>query len=276
MYNLYRADKLFFVFNIAFWLILSLFTTIKAGLFNQEEETYWMHIFSYTFTSGILWIVFSFVILRLALIFPFDKKKLLKFIVLHAFLAFGISALQRFSSMTFDYFIQSKFILINKFPTYSEYLGDHFLRRWIEGLLWYFLITIIIYSYIELRRNTKEEKAISKKGGLYFKKKGSSFLIPYATILFIKSESNYCLVYTEKEIFKLRNSLKALEQDSKDSEIIRIHNSFMINRTKILGYKHIQNGEYAFSLQGSSKSIFSTKSYRNEARNIIMNFSNKI
>ena len=71
------------------------------------------------------------------------------------------------------------------------------------------------------------------------------------------------------ELVKIRSSLKGLEAQLQGSDVKRIHNSYLINFSKVTGYKHIQNGEYAFEIDGSDKRIFSTQTYRAEARQLI-------
>jgi hypothetical protein len=270
MKKLYRSDSLFFVINVSFWTLLSLFTFLKAGGFRYlaGEVVYWAHIFSYTFTSGILWIVFSFLIQELIKYFKERKISTSRIILFHLLLAPIISAIQRISSMSLDYFIQTKFKLVSSFPSYSEYLGGHFARRWVEGLLWYALIAAAIYGYLQFRKNKEEITNLTSRF-IPIKKKGMTMRIPLEDVLFIKSESNYCYIHTKEDVFKMRSSIKSLEQSLIDSSIKRIHNSFLVNSDKVLGYQHVQNGEYVFSIQNCDKRIFSTRTYRNEAKNII-------
>ena len=119
IFKLYRTDRLFFWFNIGFWLLLSLFTVLKAGLFSQAPEVHWAHISSYTFTSGLLWIVATVVIWRTALIWPFPLRReaLARFIVLHIALALLVSVLQRLASMTLDFCVQTLVLGIEEFPS---------------------------------------------------------------------------------------------------------------------------------------------------------------
>ena len=272
MIQLKQTDRPFLIFNASFWLVLSLFTTIKAGLFGSSQEVHWAHLFSYTFTSGVWWIVFTVLIWKLAQHFTFEKRQLHHPVLIHAlFVPIG-SGLQRYLSMSTDYLIQTQVLQLDAFPSYTEYFSAHFTRRWIEGMLWWLLITVSIYAYLQLRKDTRKAPS---KAFLSIKKKGSLVRVDHADILFVESKANYCYIQTKLERYKMRSSLKAIEAELAQTGIIRIHNSFLINPDFINAYKHIQNGEYAFTLAGSSQTICSTKSYRVQTKNILNALANK-
>jgi len=275
MNYLRKIDKTFIILNIAFWVLLSFLTTIKAGLFTSSQEVYWAHIFSYTFTSCLLWILFTFFIWWFANQHTLTKNNLFRLIVFHLLLVPIGSALQRYLSMSLDYFIQKKIMLIHEFPPFSEYLEAHFPRRWVEGMLWYIMITVSVYVYIQLKKGLKKTEIGSSGKILEIKKKGTMVMVRHNDILFVESKSNYCFIHTKLDVLKMRSSLKALEQNLMESGIVRIHNSFLINPALISGYRHIQNGEYSFSLFNIDRSIFSSKLYRNQAKNIIDSFKEK-
>ena len=269
IFNLYRTDRLFFLFNIGFWLLLSLFTVLKAGLFSRAPEVHWGHIFSYTYSSGLLWIVFSAVIWRIALLFPFKRSELALFIGRHLLFAVGISVLQRLASMSLDFVVQTQLLRIEEFPSYAEYLADHFPRRATEGVLWYGLIAVVVYAYLHFKSPQLSQLSSDATEHLVVAKKGSATRIPIRDVLFIKSAGNYCHVHLAGEVVKIRSSLKSLEAQLHGTEVKRIHNSYLVNFSKVSGYKHIQNGEYAFEIDGSDKPVFSTQTYRAEAKQLI-------
>ena len=161
----YKDDRFFLLAIISFWLILSLFSFLKAGIFRSAngETVYWEHIFSYTFSSGVLWIPFTLLIWMIARVLSFPKHKLSHLIPVHILLAFVMSFAQRILSMSIDYLIQTKLIKFSGFPSYSEYLNGHFARRWVEGIMWYLMITIVVYGYLQIRKKNDDKKATSKK-----------------------------------------------------------------------------------------------------------------
>lgn len=278
----YRDDRFFFVFNLLFWTSLSLFTFIKAGLSISAsgQEVYWGHIFSFTFTSGVLWAVFSVLINRIVHQYPIAQKRVFNFVITHLIMAIGISASQRFISMSLDYFIQTTFKLVPEFPSYSNYFGSYYTSRFFEGLLWYFLIAAILYGYQYYKlyvQSQKQNAAISESrtdtaAQIKIKTESGLYDILIEEILFIQSDKNYCIIHTEKRNYRVRSTLKTYESKFENTDIKRIHKSFLVNTRHLLNIKHLRNGEYIFSLKGSKKRITSSITYRETAKNIIQKF----
>lgn len=60
--------------------------------------------------------------------------------------------------------------------------------------------------------------------------------IPFAAIIFCKSESNYTQIFTTKETHILSKTLKEVEEQLLGSNFLRVHNSYLINLDHLQKY----------------------------------------
>lgn len=77
-----------------------------------------------------------------------------------------------------------------------------------------------------------EEKEASNfviNKSLFIRQKNLAIKVPYEDILYAKADANYCTVYTTKQHFVLRSTLKDLEGKLQGAEFYRSHRSFLIN-----------------------------------------------
>ena len=143
-----RPLRLYFVAWL-FWTLLSILTTFRSGFLRYLDDRviHWWHIFSFSYTSGLLWSLFTVPIYWLVRRFPLNKRNWGGRLLLHLALGLGISAMQRMASLSLDYLIQTQFELIKDFTTFSDYFGSLWVSRTIDGILTYFLIVAILYGY---------------------------------------------------------------------------------------------------------------------------------
>lgn len=58
--------------------------------------------------------------------------------------------------------------------------------------------------------------------------------LPFEDILFIKSDKNYIDIQTPTKIITLRNSLDHFHQELDPNQFIRVHRSYVVNKSKII------------------------------------------
>ncbi|WP_282165188.1 LytR/AlgR family response regulator transcription factor [Cellulophaga baltica] len=63
------------------------------------------------------------------------------------------------------------------------------------------------------------------------------YKLKYADILYIKSDSEYVTFYTESKKIMSLQSLKALQKQIPTSHFMRVHRSYIINKTKVTSLK---------------------------------------
>ena len=159
----------------------------------------------------------------------------------------------------------------NQGLVYWEAIFEIF-RKALANTTWMLLIPYIIsflYLYNEhLVKNVLKMNVEGKKSNvLNFKdeKNEVRFSIASDKVVFIESSDNYCIIkYVNNDKvsdFILRNSLKKLTEDLKDTSIQRCHRSYMINLEHVSSLKK-DNSEisFEFDLPGI-KEIPISKSY---------------
>lgn len=87
-----------------------------------------------------------------------------------------------------------------------------------------------ILTDISLKSNNSNQR-------ISFNADGKLLIYNSNDILYFKSEGNYSFVYTNKTSKKLVNhNLKAIEDKIDSSDFARVHNSFIINLTKVIEF----------------------------------------
>lgn len=163
------------------------------------------------------------------------------------------------------------FILENTQYNYGEAVFEIY-RKAVANTTWMLLIPYIIsflYLYNEYLIREVINKIDEKKENniIQFKdeKDEVRFSIASEKVIYIESSDNYCIIkYLNNDKisdFILRNSLKKLSADLKDTPIHRCHRSYMINFEHVSSLKK-DNSEISFEFDISNiKDIPISKSY---------------
>ena len=148
-------------------------------------------------------------------------------------------------------------------------------RKAIANTTWMLLIPYVIsflYLYNEylLRNMTNKDDEHKESNVIHFKdeKDEVRFSIASDKVIFIESSDNYCIIkYINNDKvsdFILRNSLKRLTNELKDTPIQRCHRSYMINFEHIASLKK-DNSEISFEFDiPNIKEIPISKSYNDK------------
>ncbi len=175
------------------------------------------------------------------------------------------------------------FIAENPRYNYGEAVFEIF-RKAVANTTWMLLIPYIIsflYLYNEhLIRNVINKMEDNKeKNIIQFKdeKDEVRFTIASEKVIFIESSDNYCVIkYLNNDKisdFLLRNSLKKLSNDLKDTSIQRCHRSYMINFEHVASLKR-DNSEISFEFDlPNIKEIPISKSYSDKIMELFVVYS---
>ncbi len=71
---------------------------------------------------------------------------------------------------------------------------------------------------------------------IFVKTNNETQKIPVSSILYIEGLKDYVLIYTPKKKHIVHSTLKKLENDTKNTNLLRIHKSFIVNLNKISTY----------------------------------------
>ena len=175
------------------------------------------------------------------------------------------------------------FILENPQYNYGEAIFEIY-RKAVANTTWMLLIPYIIsflYLYNEhlIRDVINKMESNKEKNVIQFKdeKEEVRFTIASEKVIYIESSDNYCVIkYLNNDKisdFLLRNSLKKLSSDLKESPIQRCHRSYMINFEHISSLKK-DNSEISFEFDiPNIKEIPISKSYSDKIMELFVVYS---
>ena len=175
------------------------------------------------------------------------------------------------------------FILENPQYNYGEAVFEIY-RKAVANTTWMLLIPYIIsflYLYNEhlIRDVINKMESNKEKNVIQFKdeKEEVRFTIASEKVIYIESSDNYCVIkYLNNDKisdFLLRNSLKKLSSDLKESPIQRCHRSYMINFEHISSLKK-DNSEISFEFDiPNIKEIPISKSYSDKIMELFVVYS---
>ncbi len=274
-----RLNRNVYLTSLVFWLLICTLTVLKAGLVrNSAGPVYWGHIFSYTFSSGVLWAVFTIPILWLVQRFPLARYHWIKLIGIHLGLSIVVSAVQRVISLSVDYVFQSSLELVPDFMSYSQYFSHNYLRRLLEGMLWYGIIISVLYGYEAYRSSKKAQTELSllktkpASNQLVLKTKEGLVKIDFTDIAYIKAQGNYLKIYCKDQELLFRSSMKEMAKQLVDSSFYRVHHSYFVNADLIEKIEHVYNGEYSFTMKDSLGRVPSSGKYKGIAVEVVNSF----
>lgn len=177
----------------------------------------------------------------------------------------------------------NNFILENPQYNYGEAVFEIY-RKAVANTTWMLLIPYIIsflYLYNEhlIRDVINKMESNKEKNVIQFKdeKEEVRFTIASEKVIYIESSDNYCVIkYLNNDKisdFLLRNSLKRLSSDLKESPIQRCHRSYMINFEHISSLKK-DNSEISFEFDiPNIKEIPISKSYSDKIMELFVVYS---
>lgn len=175
------------------------------------------------------------------------------------------------------------FIIENPQYTYGEATFEIY-RKAVANTTWMLLIPYIIsflYLYNEhlIRDVINKMEDNKEKNVIQFKdeKEEVRFTIASEKVVYIESSDNYCVIkYLNNDKisdFLIRNSLKKLSNDLKDTPIQRCHRSYMINFEHVSSLKK-DNSEISFEFDMPNiKEIPISKSYSDKIMELFVVFS---
>lgn len=118
---------------------------------------------------------------------------------------------------------------------YSEYALDGFELNAID----YLLKPITFERFLKAINKVNNAGEISKDINQTITVKSGYDLhkVKFEDIHYIKSDSEYVSFYTENGKIMVYQSLKSLEESLPESQFIRVHRSYIVNRSKVSGLK---------------------------------------
>jgi hypothetical protein len=240
-------------------LFLSTFTLIFFAVYNPFNMIEWGgSIIGYVGIGAAVLLISQFLFRRLLGIRKFK---------LYELVLWGVGEI-----LVLTYFVY--LVYGPEFPTYIEKIDEYFLTLKYVCLIilcpyimfvWYIAFTEKFYSYKEVAHNglsidTKIDNELLTINGENNK---VILAINYNQLLYAKSSGNYLDIYylkgeiASKEL--VRVSLKELEAKIKNTSILRIHRSYMVNKHKISSFKKTRKG-YKLLVQHAPEEVLPVSS----------------
>lgn len=262
------------------WTLISVLFTLKWGIYwlHRGSPVYWGHIFWYIYTSALVWWLFIPLFLIIIDKLSLDKLSWSKILWWHLFIGLSISPIQRFLSLSFDYFVQINLGYLDS-NTYKwiTHLNKNFLSRSVDAIVIYGLTISILSGYFYYQKNTKNkllkgqpesDRANVKQhfhSYLITKEKKTLVMVQVADLIWLEASNNYVLLHTANKTYSIRTTLRQLEQKLDPQKFRRIHRSYIIQINQITGMRHLYQGDYRIELS-NGKILTSSKAYRANIR----------
>lgn len=127
--------------------------------------------------------------------------------------------------------ISSYIILLIRHPYMVKMHG---FRYGLSIMVIVYIFQFLIFIILKNKYLSKEKVMVNPKEKtiLIFDNK-HSFKFKQNDVLFIKADGNYSEIYELKEKHLVRSTLKQILENNKDTSLIRVHKSYIVNRDKI-------------------------------------------
>ncbi|MFT3883973.1 MAG: LytTR family DNA-binding domain-containing protein [Flavobacteriales bacterium] len=110
-----------------------------------------------------------------------------------------------------------------------------------------------------IRRHMHEQNEYTEL--FRIKDKGREHLVPADDVLYLKAEGNYLKLVTQERGFLYRLTMNAMEAELDPLRFLRIHRSYLVNRSHVRTARYAGNNEFTFIMANDHR-IVSGRSYR--------------
>ncbi|MBK7384929.1 MAG: response regulator transcription factor [Flavobacteriales bacterium] len=93
--------------------------------------------------------------------------------------------------------------------------------------------------------------------------KGREHKVNSADILYLRAEGNYLNLQLKDRHFLFRMTMNSVESELDPERFLRIHRSYIVNRTHVRNARYSGNNEFIFSMSNNER-IVSGRSYKDQ------------
>ena len=257
-----KIPKYFYNKRNIIYLILTtaFFALVFINIYKPFSSESWYHVSDFKFfvfssliiLTGVLVVVISRIIM-----YYYGKKHNIKVG------AYSVWIIAEIFFMSLFYTIYT--IHLNPGRDYLEVFKESSINTTLVLLLPYFIIHLYFgyrESQLKLKQLEDEQSQVEtstnntpKIYAFYDEKNELRFSVNKNNLLYIESADNYVYIwYSTKEVlskFVLRNSMKAIEEQLADTNILRCHRSYIVNFDQINVIRRQKDGIYVeFEMKG--------------------------
>lgn len=244
-----------------FWLGLAAISTLAAVLIGLHEnlEINLYRIFDlsfFYFVPAIIWMTLTPAICRLTDTMPLETGNWHRSLLGHLALAIALAPLTRFGALLLDFSIKYLIGMTHQSP--FAIVADVYLvgLASIPKDVFNYLLIIGMYSlwkYWQQQTVTTQTQLSIRQGHQYLK-------LNTADIFWIQAAGNYALVFTADRSYRIRKTIKHLEEQLRSAGFQRIHRSTLINVEQVDSLSHWRSGEYLIQMKNNKK-LTSSRTY---------------
>ncbi len=251
---------------IIFWWVIAFFGFLSSLFYMRQfhDEITLKSMFEMSFfhwIPAVFWTIITPAIFKIYRKFPLKDQQITKSLVAHFIISIVMGLGIKILSLSLDFALKSIIGLID-LPVY-EVLKSVF---WIipastfkEILLYWIAIMAIRYASVE---NSLDKNILTVSG------EHGLVPLPVESIYWMESNKNYIDIHSEKEKYRLRNSMGTIESELNPETFFRIHRSYIVNKEMIKTLKHWRRGEYLITLK-NQKVLTSSRGFNENVKRIL-------
>jgi len=148
-------------------------------------------------------------------------------------------------------FLTAKLINDDKMEGYKVGGDDYLIKPFVKSEL---LAKVKVFSRLKYEEDKQPLDLISDKNTLKILYEISESILD---IVYIKAESPYCkiILANHKKEYKLRTTIKVIEDYFQGRGLIRVHRSFLINPDKVISIIQHEHRDYRLKLESQNKIV---------------------
>lgn len=228
-----------------------------------NDEITWLSTFEMSFfhwIPALLWTISTPFLFYLYSKFPLKGDTLPKSIIIHLALSVGIALALKVLSLTLDF-------------TIKFYIGlmDAPILEVLKSVVWVipastfkelflYWVAIGVLRLADADQLQPSTLTVSGEHGLV--------PLPVESIYWMESNRNYIDIHSENEKYKLRHSMGTIENELNSDTFLRIHRSYIVNKSMVKTLKHWRRGEYLITLK-NQKVLTSSRSFSQNVKQLI-------
>ena len=147
----------FILISFAIWSVISLLISVRYNIYelSQGKEVLWAHVIFFNFNSAVLWALLTPLLLILTRRIFLENPPWYLQLLIHGIFAVLLVPLHTILFLYLDYQVQNMLGLWQDLMTFSQYLRAYSLEIFVEGLITYGILVLLLYGYLLYLKNEK-------------------------------------------------------------------------------------------------------------------------
>ncbi|MEZ5039081.1 MAG: LytTR family DNA-binding domain-containing protein [Saprospiraceae bacterium] len=245
------------------WLGMAIISTGVAVLFRLHSRLALSlyRIFDLSFyyvIPALLWIIITPFIFYWAQKYPLAKTKWKGHLRQHLLLASLLAPLLRFIALYFDFSIKWQLGMVEQSPL--KIIKEVYLLGLASIPGEFFNYFFVLGVYYLLKNGTQVETTANPRPLLAIRQGQQHIHLPIEDLYGAEAAGNYVLLFTADKSYRIRKTIKGLNEELSAFGFFRIHRSVLVNAKYVHSLWHWRRGEYLV-LMKNEKRFTSSRTY---------------